>query len=176
MTAKLSIGLTILVSAAAWGADMHPLDVKTGQWETTTSMQMTGMPNMSIPPEVLNQMTPEQRAKMQAAMAAHSGKPAIRDSCMTKEKLHEAWNTGQEALKTCTNTVITSTSTKQEMRVECNRNGMKTAGTVKVEAVDSEHIRGSVQMTAADPSNTNQAMSFNFTFASKWVGPACTAK
>lgn len=171
---KFAIALTMLGCAAAWGADLHPMDVKVGQWETTTTMKVAGIPN--LPPEVLKQMPPEQRAKLEAMIAARSGKPNSSTSCMTKDKLQQAWNTGQEAMKSCTTNIITSTSSKQEIRVECNRNGAKTSGTIKVEALDSEHIRGTVQMTAADASDAKPGMNLNYSFTSKWVGPACTDK
>ncbi len=59
--------------------------------------------------------------------------------------------------------------------MECsNQNGTKTTGTVKVEAVDSEHIRGSFQMMAATDASGGHAMSMNYTFTSKWLGAACT--
>lgn len=173
MIAKFSMGLTMLVCASAWCADIHALDVKTGQWETTTTGQMTGVP--ALPPEMLNKLTPEQRAKVESAMGAHGAKPIVSTSCKTKEKLQQAWNTGQEALKACTWAVTTSTSSKQEVHIECNQNAMKTSGTVKVEAVDSEHIRGSMQM-AATGSDDGHTMSMNYTFTSKWVGAACTDK
>lgn len=174
MTAKFSIGLTLLACASAWCADIHPLDVKPGQWETTVSGQVTGLP--SLPPEVLNKMPPEQRAKVEAAMGARGAKPIVNSNCMTKEKLQQAWNTGQDSLKACTMSVVTSTSSRQEIHVDCNRNGNKSGGTIKVEAVDSEHIRGSVQMTATPGGDDSHAMSMNYTFTSKWVGGACAEK
>jgi Protein of unknown function (DUF3617) len=172
VTAKFSIGFTVLVCACAWGADIHALDVKPGQWETTTTGLMTGMP--SIPPEVLNQMTPEQRAKVQSAMGARGAKPMVSTGCKTKEKLEQAWNSGQEALKACTISLTTSTSSKQEIHMDCNRDGAKSSGTVKVEAIDSEHIRGSIQMTA-NTGDEGHTMNMNYTFTSKWLG-ACTEK
>jgi hypothetical protein len=170
VTAKFAIGLTMLACASAWGADLHALDVKPGQWETTTTGGMTGMP--AIPPDVLNRLTPEQRAKMESAMGAHGAKPMVNTSCMTKEKLQQAWNTGQQSMKSCTMTVTTSSSSKQEIHMECNQNSQKMSGTVKVETVDSEHIRGSMEMTAAG----DHPMSMNFSFTSKWLGDACTEK
>lgn len=167
---KHLIGLTLLLSTSAWAADLWPMDVKTGQWETTVTGQMTGMP--AIPPEALAQMTPEQRAKFESAMGARGAKPIVSTSCKTKEKLAQAWDTGQTAMKSCTVTVTSSSSSKQEAHLECNRDGAKSSGTVKVEAVDSEHIRGSFQMTAA--SDGNHAMNLNYTFTSKWLGAACT--
>lgn len=169
---KFAIAL-MLGCAAAWGADFHPLDVKPGQWETTTTMKMAGLP--TLPPEVLKQIPPEQRAKVEAMMAARAGKPVSATSCITKDNLQHEWRTGQDELKACTTNVIKSTSAWQEIHVECNRKDVKTSGSVKVEAVDSEHIRGAVQMTA-DASNSAQPMNMNYTFTSKWIGAACTEK
>jgi hypothetical protein len=171
---RFSIGLTTLLCASAcsslWAADFHALDVKPGQWETTVTGQMTGVP--AIPAEVLAQMTPEQRAKVESAMGARGAKPIVTTSCKTKEKLNQAWTTGQQSLKSCTTTVTGSSSNKQEVHLECNQEGTKSSGTIKVEAVDSEHIRGSFQMSAA--TDGNHAMSMNYTFTSKWLGAACT--
>ena len=163
----------MLVCVSAWAVDIHALDVKPGQWETTTTGQMTGIP--PIPPEVLNQLTPEQRAKMQSAMGARGAKPIVSTSCKTKEKLQQAWNTGQDALKACTWAVTTSTSSKQEVHIDCSQNGAKTSGTVKVETIDSEHIRGSIQMTA-NTGDEGHTMNMNYSFTSKWLGAACTEK
>lgn len=170
LTMKLLIGLTMLLCTSTWAADIHALDVKPGQWETTTTGQMTGMP--AIPPDVLAKMTPEQRAKFESAMGARGAKPMVSTSCRTKEKLAEAWTTGQQAQKSCTTTLTSSSSTAQEVHMECNQNGTKSSGTIKVETVDSEHIRGSFQMTTA--SDGNHAMSMNYSFTSKWLGAACT--
>jgi Protein of unknown function (DUF3617) len=172
LTMRLSIGLTMLLCASAcsslWAADLHALDVKPGQWETTTTGQMTGMP--AIPPEVLAKLTPEQRAKMESAMGARGAKPIVSTSCRTKEKLAQAWTTGQQ--KSCTTAVTSSSSTKQEVHLECNQDGTKSSGDIKVEVVDSEHIRGSFQLTTA--SDGNHTVNMNYSFTSKWLGGACT--
>ncbi len=167
---KHLIGLTLLLCTGAWAADLNPMDVKPGQWETTTTGQMTGVP--TIPPEALAQMTPEQRAKFESAMGARGAKPMVSTSCRTKEKIAQGWTTGQQNLKSCTTTVTASSSSKQEVHLECNQNGAKTNGTIKVEAVDSEHIRGSFQMTSAQEGN--HSISMNYTFTSKWLGAACS--
>jgi hypothetical protein len=167
---KLLIGLTMLLCTSTWAADYQTMDVKPGQWETTVSGQMTGMP--TIPPDVLAKMTPEQRAKFESAMGARGAKPMVSTSCRTKEKIAQGWTTGQQSTKSCTTTVITSSSSKQEVHLECDHDGKKTSGTIKVEAVDSEHTRGSFQMTAA--ADGNHQMSMNYTFTSKWLGAACT--
>jgi hypothetical protein len=57
--------------------------------------------------------------------------------------------------------------------MECTREGGKATGTIKMEAVDSENIKGSMQMTVTNGEHT---MNMNYTFASKWVGPVCSEK
>src|ERR1700676_2872864 len=53
---------------------VQPLNVKTGLWQVSTTTTMSGLPD--IPPEMqarLDQMTPEQRAKMEAMMKSRFG-------------------------------------------------------------------------------------------------------
>jgi hypothetical protein len=155
-------------------ADFRPLDVKTGQWESTLTGQTTGRP--PIPDEVLNRLTPEQRAKMEAALQARGAggsKTTVSKSCLTKDKLDKPFNLGDESTKSCTRTLVTSSGSRQEIRIDCNREAMKSTGTVKVEAVDSENVKGSMQMTITNGEHT---MNMNYTFAAKWIGPACTEK
>jgi hypothetical protein len=173
LTKTFSVAIVALFCSRAFCVDLHPLDAKPGQWETTLAGQISGMP--AIPPDVLNKMTPDQRAKLEAVMGGRGAKPIVSTSCMTKEKLQQAWNTGQESMKSCTTSVTTSSSSKQEIHMECDRNATKSSGTVKVEAVDSEHIRGSIQMTATGGAD-GHAMNMNYTFTSKWIGAACTDK
>ena len=68
-------------------------------------------------------------------------------NCLTKDKLDKAFNLGDENTKSCSRSLVTSSGSKQEIRIDCDREGMKSTGTVKVEAVDSENIKGSMQMT-----------------------------
>lgn len=173
---KRSIGLTTLFCSALCSvvraADFRPLDVKTGQWENTLSGQTTGLP--PIPEEVLSKMTPEQRARMEAVMQSRSGqgqKATAAKSCLTKDKLDKAFAVGDESIKSCTRTLSSSSGSEQEIRIECNREGMKSTGTVKVKAVDSENVKGSMQMTVAHGDHT---MNMNYTFAARWIGPVCT--
>lgn len=49
--------------------------------------------------------------------------------------------------------------------------GGKQAGTLKLEALDSSTVKGSMQMTASSGGRT---MNVNATYSAKWLGPACT--
>jgi Protein of unknown function (DUF3617) len=173
MTKKSSIGLTMLFCSMMCftlrAADYRALDVKTGEWQITMTSQTSGTP--PIPEEVLNRLTPEQRAKLLTAMQARNGKSTVHKSCLTKDQLDKPFNTGDEATKACSPTLITSSGNKQEIRIDCNREGFKATGTVKVEALDSEDVKGSMTMIAT---NGDHSMNMNNSFVSKWIGPACT--
>jgi hypothetical protein len=146
------------------GSAVQPLNVKLGLWETTMTTTMAGIP--TIPDSALAQMTPDQRAKVEAMMG---GKPTTMKSCVTKEKLDKAM-AFQNMPKSCTYTVVTSTSSKLEMHLECAQNGVKSTGAIVVEASDSEHTKGSMRVNAgANGANTNM----NSTFTSKWLGADC---
>jgi hypothetical protein len=167
-----SFGILLVFCSAAVAADaVQPLDVKTGLWETTVNMDRTGAP--PIPPEVLARLTPEQRAKFEERMKSAAGqgaKPVLHKHCLTKEELNKPLSFGS-AEQACQRTIMTSSGSKQEIRVECAKATMKSSGTVRVEAVDSENVKGATQMTMTDGTRT---MTIKSTFTSKWIGPVCT--
>jgi hypothetical protein len=47
--------------------------------------------------------------------------------------------------------------------------GMKMSGTINVEALSPESVKGSAQTTATG----NHTMNVNATFTSKWLGSSC---
>jgi hypothetical protein len=169
---KLSLGVAFVCGACLWAADgLQPLDVKLGQWETTSTSSTSGTP--PIPPDVLARLTPDQRAKMEAIVKAGVSKGAratTRKSCLTKEDLAKASAFGDEQ-KSCTRTVVTSSGSKQEVRFECTNGAMKNTGTLLVEAVNSENVKGSIQIAATSGDRT---MNVNSTFTSKWIGATCS--
>ncbi|HYM05457.1 MAG TPA: DUF3617 domain-containing protein [Terriglobales bacterium] len=150
---------------------VEPLNVRLGQWETSMTMATTGMP--PIPQEVLDKMTPEQRAIMEQRMKG-TGTPrtTVTKSCLKKEDLDKAMTFGADD-KECTRTIVTSTASKQEVHIECNRGGGKQSGTIRIEASGSESVKGAVQMTMTSGGRT---MNISNTFSSKWLGPVCSEK
>ena len=171
MTAPASFSLaTALFCVTAWASDTTPLNVKTGEWEATMSGESAGQ--LPIPQEVLDKMTPEQRAKMEAAMKARGVGPRNRvyKSCVRKEDLDKPFGKEGEQ-KSCKQTIVTSSANKQEIHMECENAGGKQTGTFKVEAVDSGNVKGSMQMTVASGA---RSMNVNYNFSAKWVGPVCS--
>ena len=129
------------------------------------SVVTTGAP--PIPPDVLASMTPELRAKMEERL---KGKPVITKTCVKQENLDKPLTMGR-ADKACSNTLVTSSSSKQEIHVECSRENTKSSGTIRIEAMDSENIKGTVQMTSTTGDRT---MNIDSTFTGHWIGPSCS--
>lgn len=167
ITAKYSLILSLL-AGAAWAADAPPLDVKPGMWEGTTTYETSGAP--PIPAEILAKMTPEQKAMLEARMK-QGPKTTVDKHCMTKEDLSKGLSYGDDH-GSCQHTVVNGSSTKQEIRMECNNAGVKGSGTIRVEAMDPEHMKFSLQMTSGDGTH---AMKINATGTRKWLGAGCTS-
>ena len=172
MTAPASFSLAAaLFCVTAWAADITPMNVKTGEWEATVTGESTGQ--LPIPQEMLDKLTPEQRAKMEAMMKGRGlGGPQTKvyKSCLRKEDLDKPFgNEGDQ--KSCKRTIVTSSSTRQEIQMECENGQGKGTGTFKVEALDSGNVKGSMQMTV---SNGGRAMNITTDFLAKWLGPVCS--
>jgi hypothetical protein len=167
---RILIGM-MLVSSAAWAqGKFQPLNVKTGLWESTATSTTSGQ--MPIPAELLARLTPEQRAKMEARMNANANSaPRTRTftskGCETKEKLAEQPFANQ---KECKETVLSSTASRIELKVSCDLGDVHSSGTMHIEALSPEAVKGSGQMTS---DGGGHSMTINTAFSAKWVGPSC---
>jgi hypothetical protein len=165
----LSAGLA--VCAAAWAADdVAPLNVKPGQWETTVTIARSGQ--LPIPPEVLEKMTPEQRAVLEERMkasAAQVPQTRVAKRCFTKEDLANAYGANEDN-KTCKRTIVTSSPSGQEFKIECTNGQMTSTGAGHVDVIDSEHIGGKTKLSMT---RGGQTMTVETTFSSKWLGADC---
>jgi len=174
MRTRILLVLIILYSCAVLTADkIVPPDIKVGLWEITETHNMTGMPQMpTIPPEALAQMTPEQRAQVEAQMKgsmAGGQKPTTRKYCVTKEKLEKDSVFGDDR-KECTRTVLSSSSTSTEVKIQCKEKEMTSEGTFKFVALTPESVKGTARMVMTGEGRT---MNMNVDFLSKYLGPAC---
>lgn len=162
-----SISLAALACAVLLLA-ADTLNVKPGQWEATVTSQVTGLP--PIPQEVLDKLTPQQRQMMEQRMKGNQTPRTITSkSCITKEQIEKGFDVGDDD-KSCTRTVVSSTSSKQEIKIECNRDNNKATGTIRIEASSPESVKGSMQMSMT---GGGRSMNMNSTFTSKYLGPTC---
>jgi hypothetical protein len=165
----------LFLSALSVGAGLssgQSLNIKPGQWETTiTTAGGGGAAIASLPPEVLDKLPPEQRAKLEARMKA-AGAPhtTVSSGCVTKDDVAKGFQPANLPA-TCKYNVTKATSSQIRMDVACDTEKAKVSGAVQVDAIDSEHVKGTTetQINGAPTVITT-------TFTSKWVGPVCTEK
>ena len=148
--------------------NLTPLDVKTGLWEITTIGERSA--TLPIPADALAKMTAEQKARLEASMkSVPASQTSTRQSCITKQDLTRAFDYS-DGDKACKQTIMTSTSTKQEVRLECDTPGNKTVRTVKVEAVDSSHLKGLVLSTIG---NNGRNMEMKVNISGRFLNSSC---
>ncbi len=160
------------VVIAVAGDKVQPLNIKTGLWEVTLTSAVSG--RVPIPPERLAGMTPEQRAKFEAAMEKRaSGVPKTRTykNCITKEQLNK--DPFGDDKRNCTRTVLKSTGSKMDIREVCEGDGVKSDMTIQIEALSPENIKATGHVTAA---GGEKSMNVNTNFTGKWLGATCPEK
>jgi hypothetical protein len=167
------IALILASSVPLSAADkVQPLNVKVGQWQTTVTTTTGGQ--MPLPAELLSRLTPEQRARIEERMKANSAqknKTNTYKNCVTKEQLEQGPKFGEEH-KECTQTILSSTSSKAELRIACEKEDTKGTGTIQIEALSPESVKGSWQMSVTGGGHT---LNKNNSFTAKWIGPVCSA-
>jgi hypothetical protein len=147
------------------------LSAKTGLWESTTTMNMgAGMPAMpAIPPEMLANLPPAQRAQVEQAMQLMSGKPTTVKSCVTEKDLEQgAFRQQAQQDMQCTFAEVISTPKRQETTFQCTTPTGPADGKLTVEVIDATHAKGTMQVKAMQ-------MSIESKFESKWLGADCGA-
>ncbi|HTM35907.1 MAG TPA: DUF3617 domain-containing protein [Terriglobales bacterium] len=163
------IVIAVILSSAAWTqTKLQPLNVKTGLWESTVTSTTSGQ--MPIPAEMLAKLSPEQRAKIEARMQQNSGQRSrtrTNRDCETKEKLEKQLFNDE---KQCKQTIISSTSTAAEVKMVCEFDDVKSNGTMHIDVLSPESVKGSGQMTSSGGGHT---MTMNTSFTAKWLGPSC---
>ncbi len=151
-------------------AKLQAMNVKPGLWESTRTIKRTGQ--LPIPSEMLNRLTPEQRARMEERMKANSAahtSTTTEKHCLTKEELERDRLTFAEA-KECSTTILNSTSTTVKAKLVCDQEGMHAMGALELVATDPEHVTGSYHSTV---NNDGHTMNVDGTWTSKWLGSSC---
>jgi Protein of unknown function (DUF3617) len=75
--------------------------------------------------------------------------------------------------QSCKTTLVSSSRSKQELKMECESNGGKQTGTVVVEALSAESTKFSLQI-ASNQGGSGQGMNLTVNGTSKWLGATCT--
>lgn len=175
MRRTLFVGLMLAAATAAWAAEkLHPLDVKYGLWEATTTTKTSGAPPMPAPPA---DMSPEMKARMEESlkrMQQMMNRTETSKQCWTKEKAEKDMSLFEERHDTpkrhCKRTVHTSTGDRMEFEEACSTDKGTMHITAQFEKIDSEHAKGLMQMTHAGNGHTMETTS---EMSYKWIGASC---
>jgi hypothetical protein len=148
----------------------EPLDVKPGLWETTTTIEK----QRARQPTNLAQLTPEQRAKVEAKLAHQIKRETHKNTaCLSEAKIRsgEAF-TGNAHRGACEHKFVTQTANEVVATVEC-RGANQMMGTVQMHATNPEHMTGTVEMTYG-PSEGLQLLT-RTEINSRWIQSNCDA-
>lgn len=166
MSPKMLLVAACLAMPAVASADK--LNVKPGLWEITSTSQISGLP--PIPKDVLDKMTPEKRAQMEASFRAEAAKgPQVETDreCITKEELERPFESADA--KQCTQTIVTTTRTSQEVRLTCSGEH-KGSGLLRVSTPTPETMTGTMDLKLGEGKD---AMTINAKLKGHWLGPQC---
>ena len=173
-----SMAIVVFVgSAAPLLAQGQILDVRPGLWEMTTERTSSGMPAQpampAIPPEVLAQMSPAQRAQIASAMSsrgkAMSGSNVTK-VCVTAETLRKGHVLGIEQDPSCKRTRDTRTARMWQLQETCLSGGRQRTLDIDYQAVSREAITGSVNVAMIAGA---QSMTMKQAMRGRWLGADC---
>ncbi len=167
---SMALTATALWVAASQAAPVS-LNLKYGLWEVTSAGTIKGAP--PIPASALANLSPAQKAQMQAAMAAamaSANKPHTYKSCVTAESIQRGFR-DPELSNGCTETVVSSTATDMQVKIACTGR-QKMSGTIHFQASSPQAMSGVIDVTVAE---NGGAMKVNRQISGKWVGADCGA-
>lgn len=144
------------------------LNVKLGLWEVTTVTQMNGV--LPMPKELMDKLTPEQRAKIAADAKANASQPPEKDTsreCITQKDLDEPFRSANA--EQCVTSVVSTSRTAQEMRIVCSGEP-EGSGVFKVNAPTPESMNGTIDMKVGQGPD---AFTMKGKLSGRWLSADC---
>jgi hypothetical protein len=143
MRKLISLVAVLFTATVILAATLEPLNVKTGLWQITMVSKVNGMPGPTT---------------------------TTYKSCVKKEDLTKYPFTDPK--DKCNWTVASSTGSKMEATGTCMPEGQgKVDFTMSLEALDSENVKGTGQLTMSGP----MSMQGTYSATGKWAGATCPA-
>lgn len=167
-SAILSLGLLALNIGVV---NAEPLNVKPGLWETTTTIEK----KRARQPTNLDQLTPEQRVKVDAMLAQQVKRETHTvTACLSEAKIRsgEAF-TGNTHRGACDHEITTQTASELVASVQCHGANQLT-GSVTMQAHNPESMTGTVDMTYG-PADRLQVLTHS-EISSRWIQTDCSQK
>ena len=140
-------------------------NVKTGAWELTFTSKTSGI---MLPPEMLERMPPERRAKLEEAMKARSGQPKtrVKKGCITQKDLDQnnfikAEGEGETA---CAVKVLSKSPTKLVMERICP--AAESNYKISIDVKTPENVEGTIDGSAGEGK-------MHTDLKGRWLGTSC---
>ena len=174
-----SVAALAAIPMIALSADAPKLNVRMGLWETTVTSTGTGEAIMAGMEEAMKNMTPEQKARMAAAMSRMQQKDSMPNahtshSCMTPEKMQrDAMMSDKDMAGHCTHTVTENTAQTMAVHFSCSENGVTNEGEGRFTAVSPTAVKGSMDMHMV---MHGKPVNMHSDFQSKWISADCGAE
>lgn len=169
---KIGMGLGAIALFAGF-SDTPNFKIKPGLWENTVIVKMNGaMPQ--IPENALDQMTPEQRQRIEAAMQAQQaamGKPRIVKTCITQDMIDHGFRADDAKTNQCKTTILTNTATTMELHQECAIGNGSNSVNLHYEAVTPETFNGTIHVETVRPGASNIVS--DATVQGRWIASSC---
>lgn len=164
-----ALGIVVMLPATADETTVK-LDASMGLWEVTTHPRLSG--KLQIPEEQLQKMTPEQRARVEAAMQgvtqSASQDHVIRE-CLTPEMRSKGFDLGNEG-SSCKTTVIQNSSSELQVRRACNENSNVRTTTEHFRMSGSRHMSGTVDAAMAQD---GRPVTMHMVIEGRWLSANC---
>jgi hypothetical protein len=151
----------------------QPLNVKTGQWQTTVLVNSGG--SLAMPSGYMAKLTPEQRAQVESSMKrASQPKTTTRTNqdCVTQDEINQG-NPFKSDDKQCTQKVLSSTSSTLNVEQDCVQDSMSTKTVMSLEAINPELVKGTGTVAITSEGHT---FTSNLNFTSTWMSSSCSKK
>ena len=163
--------LTLGAIPACAAAQYQPLNVKTGQWQTTVSVSSGG--SLVLPSSQMAKLSPEQRARVESGMRQASRPKTsthTNQDCLTQDELNKGTAFKSDDKK-CTQKILSSSTSKLNVEQDCLEDSMTTKTIMSLEAISPEGVKGTGTVTATSEGHT---FTSNITFTSHWLSASCS--
>ncbi len=163
------VTMSCLVGVVGTSSAAMP-NAKAGLWESASTTVL----EVGLPANVPNaaKLPPEERAKLERALAPGGGKPVTTSErmCMSKETLDpwDSYGTGQGAAADCKRTVLQQTPQRVKMALVCS--GGKSTGEAEFTAVGTDRVVGKITMLNKNERGDSK---LNVQMESRWVSADC---
>jgi Protein of unknown function (DUF3617) len=166
-TALVALAIVVLAEAA----EPIKLNIKPGLWEIASEGKIDGAP--PIPDDQLARMTPEQRARFEAAMQAsmaEAAKAHLSKNCVTPEKIARGLDIQQHNNASCDKKIAVNSASELDVNEDCSTDKGNTVMREHFQLSGSEQMSGSVHMVRT---SAGKSMTIDSNIHGKWLGASC---